>query len=1195
MECTPDEIYDELRELWQTAEVIADNIAEVASAIQFFTNNLFDEQHNSELTESVQALSVYLHRVAAAANEEATGEVKRATTIVEKTVNSVLQQQAGPKNTPQEEEKEGDGLLASICVEAADDLNSGQLPALPEMFVWRLQGLVLFLQTEAKKLAACDRHGQEEVWEWWEHHFEPVRDALSQLEFLEEQAVADGMSLLPYIEQFGGVPASVLADQWPEEMVAAVEEFEQDEKTTTEAKTGGFYSSEENEGNAFATRQQDMFGEELGEGQPEAAVVVAEQQETNGSAARNVLSNAEPIDHASQVDRAEASNHAASIETDEVPPVSESQESQVESNNALDSSPNAGRQRQEPRSIAEATLPLSEAIHETYAYEDRVAYAKYCLLEEDTDHRDFDTCFEMFDGEFVVARLIQLARTDAELTVKIQQYEWKEKADADFAGFLELSFEELIEQARSAVEARVSELPAPEKVLPIEAAENAASLETDAAESRPYTFEDWKKFHLRIEAGDLTAAQLKSQFQQMIAYEQSIIETLIKNHNAKQLKNWCLQWGRHHQSTKQANAQTIYEAMLGTFALDQTISFRPLDGETYSDAVKQAVEAITEEDIAQVAASRQAETAVHEKAITVPETVDQWRFYVRHHGGYQNLTPEQKIAFERANADETRAMRADRKQKTISKLELDEDLSFSIKEGYHDKKEKPLWIVQLSNRVERKTYKHLKEKAKALGGWFSSFKAEDTGFQFYDEAAAKLFTDLLDGDVDNGAANEARKIRKLENASERFFAVADTLEKNCQEVLTADETKLKNTVRRADMAAGMREDAQRGLATVRTLRALAEQLASGKINYLDGVHAATQLTTITKLLHNGKYNRIRHELDAMREGDRSGYKSHLRHEAMLEEPLCAEDIAHAEYPYPYIYKGHLEDAFAKLGDTPGVKRVTRRMQKLLKKADPENDSVAFRNSAAVDVLADFLGRAKAAGYQCHWFDCCMEDYNRLQAANIHNVFELRAAMRELLPYVAHPEEDDPVVKAEQELIGKKLPGFFPTPLPVILEMLELADIQGTDRVLESSAGKGDIMDAIRQAHPDVDLKGIEYNRTLRDVLIAKGYDQTVEFGDFLEHEGAYEKIIQNPPFERGADIEHVRHAFELLAPGGRLVSVMGEGPFFRSDSKSQAFREWLDEHDADVEKLPEDSFQGVEAFRQTGVSTRLVVMNKADS
>jgi len=85
----------------------------------------------------------------------------------------------------------------------------------------------------------------------------------------------------------------------------------------------------------------------------------------------------------------------------------------------------------------------------------------------------------------------------------------------------------------------------------------------------------------------------------------------------------------------------------------------------------------------------------------------------------------------------------------------------------------------------------------------------------------------------------------------------------------------------------------------------------------------------------------------------------------------------------------------------------------------------------------------------------------------------------------------------------------------------------------------------------------------------------------------------NPPFEKGQDIEHIRHAYELLAAGGRLVAIASEGPFFRSDAKSVAFREWLcGLDDAFDEVLPADTFTGVAAFRQTGVKTRLLVLNK---
>jgi 16S rRNA G1207 methylase RsmC len=161
---------------------------------------------------------------------------------------------------------------------------------------------------------------------------------------------------------------------------------------------------------------------------------------------------------------------------------------------------------------------------------------------------------------------------------------------------------------------------------------------------------------------------------------------------------------------------------------------------------------------------------------------------------------------------------------------------------------------------------------------------------------------------------------------------------------------------------------------------------------------------------------------------------------------------------------------------------------------------------------------------------------------------------------------------------------------VIERMLELAQVEAWHEVLEPSCGKGDLLDALKELHPELSVHAIEWNRTLADILAAKGYE--VQFSDFLTHDRVYDRILLNPPFEDGLDIEHVRHAYSLLNDGGRLVSVMSEGPFFRADKKSAAFRDWLVEVSAQVERLPDDAFRGRNAFRETSVRTRLVVIDK---
>lgn len=175
-----------------------------------------------------------------------------------------------------------------------------------------------------------------------------------------------------------------------------------------------------------------------------------------------------------------------------------------------------------------------------------------------------------------------------------------------------------------------------------------------------------------------------------------------------------------------------------------------------------------------------------------------------------------------------------------------------------------------------------------------------------------------------------------------------------------------------------------------------------------------------------------------------------------------------------------------------------------------------------------------------------------------------------------------------ELAERRIPGFFPTPRALARLVVERAEIAAGHRVLEPSAGAGHLVDAIRAAAPAAALTLVEFSQCLRAHLIGRGLSLAGD--DFLAFEGGpFDRVVMNPPFEGGQDVEHVRHAFGLLAPGGRLVAIMSAGPFFRSDRRSREFREWLDELGGDREDLPAGAFQASE--RPTGVRTVLVTID----
>jgi hypothetical protein len=218
---------------------------------------------------------------------------------------------------------------------------------------------------------------------------------------------------------------------------------------------------------------------------------------------------------------------------------------------------------------------------------------------------------------------------------------------------------------------------------------------------------------------------------------------------------------------------------------------------------------------------------------------------------------------------------------------------------------------------------------------------------------------------------------------------------------------------------------------------------------------------------------------------------------------------------------------------------------------------------------------------------------RLKSAGIapEDYLDARAALMALGDQSAgQVTAADKIRDLERDLIGQKIPGFFPTPPEIVEIMLVAADIGPGDRVLEPSAGTGNIAVGIIQRHPTARLDVIEIRTRLREILRLKGFTplETCE-NDFLQLEsGNYDVIVMNPPFESFQDIRHVLHAFRNLRPGGRLVAVMSESGFFRQDKTAQLFRGWLAEHGGMSLDLPAGAF----AASGTGVKTRIILVDK---
>lgn len=161
--------------------------------------------------------------------------------------------------------------------------------------------------------------------------------------------------------------------------------------------------------------------------------------------------------------------------------------------------------------------------------------------------------------------------------------------------------------------------------------------------------------------------------------------------------------------------------------------------------------------------------------------------------------------------------------------------------------------------------------------------------------------------------------------------------------------------------------------------------------------------------------------------------------------------------------------------------------------------------------------------------------------------------------------------------------FIQTPEELTAWLVRHSGAKTGEEVLEPSAGHGRIAIAIRKTGATV--RAIEQSGARCDVLLKHGISATC--ADFLKIEPRYkvDAVVMNPPFSKQQDIDHVRHAFGFLRPGGRLVAVMGAGTTFRTNKKSVEFRDWISSLGGTIEELPEAT------FKAEGTMVRAVVVS----
>ncbi len=693
----------------------------------------------------------------------------------------------------------------------------------------------------------------------------------------------------------------------------------------------------------------------------------------------------------------------------------------------------------------------------------------------------------------------------------------------------------------------------------------------------------------KLDAGTATLDEVKEHFKRVVDNEDDIKLELNKL-NKKQLSRL----GSLYQSQsdpKKRFVESAYSTMVSGYAHIKEGSLRYSYGQKLSDVIQEKVNSLTKEDLKKYSEKRTKAKEAQKKRIEGlrnPKTLDEFKNF-NHYFGEGKLNPEQQKSYDELHADDILAKRKveDERKSQISKVELG-DTGMSVEKIKHTKTGEDLSVVKMSDRVSKETYRELNGKAKQLGGYYSRYSR---GFIFKNDDSAKKFAGLSDSDQSNKEEKETKKLSKKETVVNKLNSMADSLENKGTESLNQERTQ--NTARQARMAASSEGDARAKINMARVMRGISDGIKKGDVKLLSGIQYKTDIDEL-------KHLSIQAKLSAARNAQEKAGGSYSKFEEVYHGDNKEEHIYHAKYPFPTMYKDTFNAILRDIPDTntKGMVQDTRAIKKMFKGKKGAREFVDFKNMN-VELLRRFLGKAKTRSNDSYAIERVKEDlnkYDRLQRMGLNNASLLRGALREYhgISNGTVKEAPDRIKEIERGLIGKKIDGFFPTPKKVIENnLLEKADIQKGMTVLEPSAGKGDIADMVKGKHPDVNVATIEINSGLRNILKEKGHD--IVDNDFLQHENTYDRIVMNPPFEKGMDIDHVKHAHSLLNGDGKLVSVMSSGPFFRTDKKSQAFRDWVDTNGGTVEDLPEGTFKGPESFRQTGVSSKVLTMNKQEA
>lgn len=165
--------------------------------------------------------------------------------------------------------------------------------------------------------------------------------------------------------------------------------------------------------------------------------------------------------------------------------------------------------------------------------------------------------------------------------------------------------------------------------------------------------------------------------------------------------------------------------------------------------------------------------------------------------------------------------------------------------------------------------------------------------------------------------------------------------------------------------------------------------------------------------------------------------------------------------------------------------------------------------------------------------------------------------------------------------------FYPTPPELANKMVSLVDWKRVNKILEPSAGTGNLVKAITSKRKHIDVDCAEIDPKLQAILKDAGFN--VVASDFLTAPlfTRYDAIIMNPPFRNG--IHHLIKAVNLVEKsGGQVVCLLNASSMTKTDLQGKILSTLLNKYEAKVEYL-QNAFSNAEV--KTNVEVALIYLD----